>query len=178
MTTDAERSLEVLSRALDQAESVLSEVSADQLADPTPCMDWELSALISHLVADPRNFVAMAKGEEPDWSATPTLPEDWAAEFRGRADDLLDTWRAAGESASPQSIDWQTAEFAVHTWDVVRALGNSAELDDEVAQRGLDFMGGALTPENRGDAFGPAVSVADDAPVYDRLAAWAGRSPQ
>jgi uncharacterized protein (TIGR03086 family) len=178
MTTDTERSLDVLSRAIDQAEAVLAEVSADQLSDPTPCSDWDLKALVSHLVADPRNFVAMGRGEEVDWSAPPPLPDDWTAEFRSGGDELIGQWREAGDSASAQRIDWQTAEFAVHTWDVVRALGLSVELDDEVAQRGLDFMGAALTPDNRGDVFGPAVPVDDDLPVYDRLAAWAGRSPR
>jgi len=178
MTTDAERSLEVLSRALDQTEGVLSQVTRDQLADPTPCLDWDLSALVAHLVADAHNFVTMARGDEPDWTATQSLPDDWTGEFRAGADELLGVWRAAGDSASAPSIDLQTAEMAVHTWDVVRALDLDVELDPEVAQRGFELMSGALTAENRGDAFGPPVSVPDDAPIYDRLAAFAGRSPQ
>ncbi|WP_254185469.1 hypothetical protein [Nocardioides panacis] len=74
-------------------------------------------------------------------------------------------------------MDWQTAEIAVHTWDVVRATGQPARLLPEVAERGLAFMSAMLTPENRGEVFGPAVQVPDDAPVYDRLAAFAGRPP-
>jgi uncharacterized protein (TIGR03086 family) len=178
MTTDTEVSLDVLTRAIDQAEAVLSEVTPDQLSDPTPCSDWDLAALVSHLVADPRNFVAMARGEEVDWSAAPPLPDNWTAEFRSGGDELIGQWRDAGDSASAQGIDWQTAEFAVHTWDVVRALGLSIDLDDEVAQRGLDFMRAALTSENRGEVFGPPVPVDDELPVYERLAAWAGRSPR
>jgi uncharacterized protein (TIGR03086 family) len=178
MPADAERSLEVLSRAIDQTEGVLSQVTRDQLADPTPCSDWDLSTLVAHVVADSRNFVAMAQGDEPDWSAKPSLPDDWTAAFRAGADELLSVWREAGDGASEQSIDLQTAEFAVHTWDVVRSLGLPIELDAEVARRGFELMSGALTAENRGDAFGPPVPVGDDAPIYDRLAAFAGRSPQ
>jgi uncharacterized protein (TIGR03086 family) len=74
-------------------------------------------------------------------------------------------------------VDWQTAELAVHTWDLARAIGHSPHLDPEVAERGLAFMSSALTPEVRGESFGPPVPVADDAPVYDRLAAFAGRTP-
>ena len=37
-------------------------------------------------------------------------------------------------------------------------------------------MSGALTPENRGEAFGEEVAAPADAPAYDRLAAFAGRS--
>jgi uncharacterized protein (TIGR03086 family) len=87
-------------------------------------------------------------------------------------------WRDAGESASTQSMDWQTAELAVHSWDLARATGQSTDLDPEVAQRGLDFMSAALTPENRGAAFGPAVTLPDDAPVFERLVAFAGRDPR
>ena len=56
--------------------------------------------------------------------------------------------------------------------------GPSAALDDEVAERGLAFMQQGLTADNRGEAFGPAVDVPDDAPAYDRLAAFAGRDPR
>jgi len=178
MTAHAKDSVDVLSRALDQTVDVLSAIPADRLSSPTPCGDWDVAGLVAHVVAAPRNFLTMARGGQPDWSAKPSLPVDWAAEFRSGADELLDMWHGASGSASPQAVDWQTAELAVHTWDLVRATGQSRELDPEVAQRGFDFMSSALTPENRGTVFGPAVNVADDAPIYDRLAAFAGRDPR
>jgi uncharacterized protein (TIGR03086 family) len=67
--------------------------------------------------------------------------------------------------------------MAVHTWDLVRATGMRIGLDPEVAERGLAFMAQGLTEDNRGEAFGPAVEVPDDAPVYERLVAFAGREP-
>lgn len=178
MTTNAERSMDVLTRALDQTEDVLSSIPADRLSDATPCAEWDVASLVAHVVVDPRNFITMSHGEQPDWSVMPPLPADWTAEFRSAAGDLVRMWREAGESASPEAMDWQTAEFAVHTWDLVRAIGLPRDLDPEVAQRGLDFMSGALTPGNRGEAFGPEVPIGEDAPVYDRLAAFAGRDPR
>lgn len=170
--------VEVLSRALDQTVDVLSAISADQLSDPTPCGDWDVASLVAHVVAAPQNFVTMATGGKPDWSAKPPLPDDWTAEFRSAADELMRLWGEAGESASPQAVDWQTAEFAVHTWDLVRATGQTRDLDPEVAQRGFGFMSGALTSDNRGQAFAPAVTLGEDAPIYDRLVAFAGRDPR
>lgn len=178
MTTTTQQSIDVLSRALDQTVDVLSAVPADKLSDPTPCADWDVGGLVAHVVATPRNFIAMSRGEQPDWSAKPPLPDDWAAEFRAGANDLLRMWNAAGETASPQGVDWQTAEFAIHAWDLARATGQSVDLDPEVARQGLGFMSAALTPDNRGAAFGPAVTLPDDAPVYDRLVAFAGRDPR
>jgi uncharacterized protein (TIGR03086 family) len=178
VTTTAKQSIDVLSRAVDQAAEVLAAVPADRLSDATPCGDWDVAGLIAHLVAAPRNFVTMSSGGQPDWSAKPTLPADWTAEFRSAADDLLRMWHEAGDSASPQAMDWQTAELAIHTWDLAKATGQSTDLDPQVAQRGLDFMGSALTPDNRGEAFGPAVTLPEEAPVYDRLVAFAGRDPR
>ena len=177
MTTPAEQSIDVLAAALDQAGDVLAAVPADRLSAPTPCRDWDVAELVAHLIAGPRNFVLMSTGGRPDWSTRPPLPGDWAAEFRSGAEELVRRWREAGESASPQSVDWQTAEFAIHTWDLARATGQTRPLEPQVAQRGLDFMSAALTPDNRGEVFGPARTVPEDAPVYDRLVAFAGRDP-
>ena len=172
-------SVVVLSRALDQAGDVLAAVHADQLARPTPCGDWDVAHLIGHLVDAPMRFLEMARNREPDWSSGPrAVTGNWAAEFRSNADDLIHHWHQAGDSVDTGQVDWQTAEIAVHTWDVARATGQSPPLLPEVAERGLAFMSAMLTPENRGKVFGPAVPVPDDAPVYDRLAAFAGRAPR
>jgi uncharacterized protein (TIGR03086 family) len=178
MTTNATQSIDVLSRALDQTATLLSAIPPESLGGATPCREWDVAGLVAHVVAGPRNFILMSTGGKPDWSAEPALPADWTEEFRSAADDLLRVWREAGESATPQAVDWQTAEFAVHSWDLARATGQSTELDPEVAQRGLAFMSAALTHENRGEAFAPQVMLPEDAPVYDRLAAFAGRDPR
>jgi uncharacterized protein (TIGR03086 family) len=169
----------VLSRALDQTGDLLASIHEDQLALPTPCAEWDVARLAAHVVQDPRAFLEMGKGNEVNWSIPPQpVTTGWAADFRVAADDLIHFWHEAGDAAEPGQVDWQTAEFAVHTWDLARAVGSSQPLDAEVAGRALAFMSQALTPQNRGHAFGPEVPVPDDAPVYDRLAGWAGRDPR
>jgi uncharacterized protein (TIGR03086 family) len=177
MTAATTEPVVVLSRALDQAGDVLAAVHEDQLARPTPCDDWNVAQLIGHLVDAPVRFLQMARGEEPNWSAGPRpVTGNWVTEFRSNADDLIHHWHQAGSAADAGQIDWQIAEIAVHTWDVARATGQSSALVSEVAERGLAFMSAMLTAENRGEAFAPAVRLPDDAPVYDRLAAFAGRA--
>lgn len=172
-------SVMVLSRALDQASDVLAAVHEDQLRLPTPCTEWNVERLIAHLVAAPGLGIVIASGNTPDWSAEPApISSDWAVAFRSAADDLMHVWRQAGESVDPRKVDWQTAEFAVHTWDLARATGQSTDLDPEVAVRGLAFLSATLTtPESRGDYFAPEVPIDEHAPPYDRLAALAGRDP-
>jgi hypothetical protein len=65
----------------------------------------------------------------------------------------------------------------VHTWDLATALGRStADLDPEVADRGLAFVRATMTDDNRSLAFGLEQPAPDDADAYKRVAAVAGRS--
>ena len=173
----SQQAVVTLSRALDQAGDVLASVHSEDLDKPTPCGDWSVRDLANHLASGPSRFLQMSRGEEVDWAATPQIPDGaWATTFRADADDLIHHWHGQ-PSDQAAGAGWQTAEMAVHTWDLASALGRTAPLDDEVAEAGLAFMQASLTEDNRGEVFKTAVSVADDAPPYDRLAAFAGRDP-
>lgn len=172
-TSDAVR---VLGHALDQAGDVLDHVRADRLADPTPCGDWDVAALADHLVQAPATFVTMMRGERPDREAPPPhLTEGWGGTFRVRADDLIHVWHTL-DGDPPVPAAWQTAELAVHAWDLAVAIGFPLDrLDPEVAEVGLGFLRASLKPDLRGDAFGPEVPAPEAAGPYDALAAFAGR---
>jgi hypothetical protein len=115
--------------------------------------------------------VAIAWTGRPD----PRRPRPVGRRSSAGADELLAHWRSVGDEAQPAQIDWQTAEFAVHTWDLAQATGWTEPLDPVVAERGLAFMTNALTPDNRGQAFGPEQAAPADAGAYERIAAFAGR---
>ena len=113
----------VLSRAVDQAGDVLDHVHADQLDRPTPCEDWDVAALVDHLVAAPSNFLTMLRGEQPDWSAAPPhLSTGWGPEFRIAGDDLVHAWHQL-EGDPPVPAGLQIAELVLHTWDLATAVG-------------------------------------------------------
>lgn len=185
--------LAVLSRALDQVGEVLAGVRDDQQDLPTPCRSWTVAQLGDHVVHDLRQFTMTATGGTPDWSEqAPVVARDRPAAFRQGAANLLDAWRRAGDLTGTITlpgmgpvparfpVDQQSAEFAVHAWDLARATGQSTNLDPQVGQAALDWIHDALRPQFRGNeadgkAFGHEVSIPDDAPLYDRLAAFAGR---
>lgn len=177
MTSTTGDSIRVLSRALDQTGDVVARVKVDQLSTATPCAEWDVATLVGHLLADTRNFLMVLHGEPPDFSAPPEpVRENWTAAFRSAADDLLHAWHQQAAQDATSDPDWQTAEFAVHTWDLATAIGVPVgDLDPEVAERGLAFMRANLTGDRRGGAFGPEQEPAG-AGAYDRLAAFAGRA--
>lgn len=169
--------LALLGRAVDQQASLLDVVRDDALGKRTPCDQWTVQDLVDHIVAAPTKFAAMVRGESIDWSApTPSAGPDPVASLRSHAEDLLRAWRDSGDPAAAAGIDWQCAEFAVHTWDLAAALGRSTtDLDAGVAERGLAFMRANLTEDRRGPAFGPEQPAPEGADSYQRIAAFAGR---
>jgi len=190
MTSDAD-TIALLDRALDQTAGLIAAVDTSQAGLATPCAEWDVRALVSHLAGqDLRNFLVAARGESADWRApADEIGDDWSAAFRDRAESLRTAWRAAdldrpvagpgGEAPLRFRADQQITELAVHDWDLVKATGQPAGLDPALAEHGLRWGRQMLRPEFRGPdkAFGVAVPVPDDAPVYDRLAGWFGRDP-
>lgn len=190
--TSEQETLWLIERALDQAAAVIAAVRPEQASLPTPCGDWDVRALITHLAGqDLRNFEVSARGETPDWQAPPEeVGNDWAAAFSAGAEAVLAAWRLAdlgrpiaspggGQAALGARASQQVAELATHSWDLTKATGQSADLDPRLAEHALAWSHGMLRPEYRGPgkAFGAEVPVPQEAPAYDRLAGWFGRDP-
>ena len=185
--------LRLLGRALDQTAAVIGAIRQDQAEQATPCPDWDVRALVRHLVGqDLRNFMISARGEAADWQALPDeLGADWEGEFQERAQALLEVWHTAdlnrlvtvpggGEAPLRSRADHQITELAVHSWDLVRATGAPITLDPALAEHALTWSRTMLRPQFRGPdkAFGDEVlPVPEDAPAYDRLVGWFGRDP-
>jgi uncharacterized protein (TIGR03086 family) len=185
--------VDLLGRALDQAHQVLLGAADGDPGAPTPCRSWDLARLRDHVVSDLDRFLVAARGERPDWSAPePDQRGDRAAAFRTGADAVLAAWRTADRSAPVQTqmgevpasfvISQQTAEMAVHAWDLAQATGQRVTWDDEVAGSALGWARQTLKPQFRGDeaqgkVFGPEVAATADAPAQDQLVAWFGRDP-
>jgi uncharacterized protein (TIGR03086 family) len=191
MTSDAD-TVALLERALDQTAALIAAIEPGQAELATPCAGWDVRALVSHLTGqDLRNFLVAVRGEAADWRApADEIGDDWAAAFRDRAEPVRAAWRAAdldrpvtgpgGEAPLRARADQQITELAAHDWDLARAIGQDVTgLDPALAEHALAWSHGMLRPEFRGPdkAFGVEVPVADDAPVYDRLAGWFGRDP-
>ena len=170
--------LAALRSGLDQLADLLTDVRPEASGDPTPCSEWTVQDLVDHVVAAPTRFTRMLREEPIDWAApTPPAGGDPAGAFRAHAEDLLDAWREHSGPVEGAGLDWQCAELAVHTCDLATSVGvPTSSLDPQVAERGLSFMRTSLTPENRGPVYGPEQPAPRDADVYERIAAFAGRS--
>ena len=186
-------SIDLLERTLAQTGAIIARVRPEQATLPTPCASWDVRALVNHVVHDLQQFTETVHGGQ--WAPQDTVVgDDWAGAYREGASALLAAWRRPGalertvrlpfgELPGTWRLGQQITDLAVHGWDVAKATGQSTDLDPEVGRLALDWGRENLKPEFRGDeasgqSFGFEVAVADDAPLYDRLAAFFGRDPR
>lgn len=178
----------VLRQAIDQTGSVLARLTEDQLHHPTPCADWDVAAVIDHLLGSTSRFVAWIGGQ---W--TRPAGDDlaaWKRAYHEGTTVLLDTWSApgaaartyqgpTGEIAADQMLSIQTTEFLAHGWDLAKATDQLALLHPAMAEQALAMIQGMLPAAARGAtrSFAGEVPVPTNAPPYDRLAGYLGRQP-
>lgn len=182
-------------KALDQVTPLIESVTPADLDRPTPCDDWNVRDLLSHLVGVGKRIPHIAAGGSPDEvpASTQGVADDgWTEAWHERLDGLRRSVSStelgtivihpAGRMPWAMAVGIYASELAVHGWDLARALGRDGELDESIAAGVVGPMKGALPAEPRGAAigipFGPVVAVSPDAPPYAQLVAWVGRDPE
>ena len=119
----------------------------------------------------------------------PRSADDPVAAWQHHADAvqaLLETQRGdetfthphAGTHRLADAVDqFYTADVFMHSWDLARAGGQDAGLDEDFAAQLLEGMRPIEQLLRDSGQYGPAVPVPDDAPVVDRLMGFVGRDP-
>jgi len=180
---------------------IIKGTGPDQAGLPTPCSEWDVRALLSHVIGTLWLTEALFTGQAPRYPMAPGgLPgpgldgsdpggDDPAAAYAEAsaaalaavgAGDALSRAHVTplGEMPGPLLAGFTILDIAVHGWDLARATGQPADLDGRLAAHVLAFAEQALaTPQTRGPRIGPAQPVPDAAPVTQRLAAYLGRQP-
>jgi uncharacterized protein (TIGR03086 family) len=179
--------LGLLERALDQTGGIIARVRPDQAGLQTPCTEFDVRALVNHIVYDLHVFTAGVSGGERDSPGADLIGDNWAGAYYAARAALLEAWRQKGvggtlktrlgEFPASWAIGQHLADLAVHAWDVAIATHQKTNLDPEVARVAFDWGRENLKPQYRGQAFGPEVEVPENAPIHERLAGFFGRNP-
>jgi len=165
------------------------------MARPTPCADWTLHGLISHMAAQHYGFAAASVGDgDPARWRPRGLGSDPVAEYRASAETVLAAFSAAGVldrrfplpefTAGPvfparQAVSFHFVDYVVHSWDVARALGAEVHFPPEllaIALRVAEAVPDGEARRSPGSAFAPVVAWQGGSPL-DRIVAVLGRSP-
>jgi uncharacterized protein (TIGR03086 family) len=183
----------LFARSLNQTEQQIAAVRPDELSNRTPCADYDVRALLGHVVAVLHKIARVGAGMDA-WDVPDVIEgvdeDGWAGAFtraRGEAervwadDEKLDRMVTLPWAVLPGRVALHayTHEFTVHSWDLARATDRLAELDPDLAAQALRAFPKFAPPEARSGQgpFGPVVPAPDDADVYTRLASYLGRRP-
>ena len=182
-------------RAVAQTGTVVAAVTPDQFVLPTPCTEYDVRALLSHIVGGLTRAALVGEGD-PHALVRPAMadgvPDDgWPDAYRAIAARATAAWADDAKLDTLVEVPWgkvpgrfalagYVQELLAHGWDLARATGQETERDPELATSALATAKRILPPDIRGDAgvpFGPVVEVSPDAAPYAQLAAWLGRRP-
>jgi uncharacterized protein (TIGR03083 family) len=160
---------------------VVSAVTADDLAKPTPCAGWNLADLLAHMTVQHRGFAAAARGHGADESIWQPAIDAFARDGVRDSEFALPEFGPGAMFPAAMAIGFHYVDYVVHGWDVARTLGLSYELPVDVVAAALPLAlvvpdGDFRTMDNA--PFGPAIPSTDPADDLDRILTYLGRPPQ
>ena len=182
----------LLDRAVASTGKIVAGVRPDQLAAPTPCAEWDVRALLNHVIGVADTFSHAGDGEpiSPPNPRTDYFQGDgYATAYEAATAGMLAVWHAPGaldatimlpfgEAPGSVGAGINFVDVVVHGWDLARATGQDATVDPDLAGPALEVSRGLVSDEFRSaGAFGPEVPAGADASTADRLVAFLGRTP-
>jgi len=174
--------------------AVARETKPDQLAAPTPCAEYDVRALVNHLLfwgpslvgAGRKELVPPPAGSESD---VDLAGGDWLAALERHVGELVAVWsepaawqgvtRMGGELELPGDLvgGMVTGELVLHGWDLARATGQRPEWDEGLAEFVYAEVARTADQGRALGVYGPATTAAADASALDRALALSGRDP-
>lgn len=179
--------VEVLERVLAKDAALLSAVGPDVLGAPTPCPDYDVRALVNHILGWLQVFAAAANGRVFDGDPVAFVSTDPVTEFRASAAELVSGWRSGGvdrqvrmtgaELPGQTVLSMTLMEYVAHGCDLAMATGQVVPFTDEELTVALERARATLPDQYRGPdkPFGPAIDVPEGAPARDRFLGFMGR---
>lgn len=184
-----------LQSALTATRAVVANIGPDDHAGQTPCPDWSVAQLLTHLVVGNRIFAALLRGEQFESfaaAAAALAPEGGAtslAAYDEAAGELVDAFGADGALERSVTVPFGTVpgevalhlritEIIVHGWDLARATGQRLVVPEEVVAAELAFSRQSVreVPPERAP-FAPPQPAPEGADPLDQLVALLGRTP-
>ena len=162
---------------------IIAGVKASQLGDPTPCDEWNVQALIEHIVGGTGMASGSLSGVGPE---PPPQGATSAAAFEAGAAKVLDSANAPGalDATVPSPLgDMPGGQFLsaffmetlVHGWDLAKATGQSTDMPADLAETCYAMFDPTADEMRKAGVFGPRVQVASDAGTQAKLLAALGR---
>jgi uncharacterized protein (TIGR03086 family) len=182
--------LEQYSHAADEFGSRVALIDDDHWHASTPCSDWDVHALLAHMVDELRwvpylvsggrfddagdRFDSDPLGDDPRAAWSAAREQAWSAL---NVDGALDqhVWLSYGEVSARDYLWELTVDLTIHAWDLARGIGADDRLDAELVRRIYHETEKDVERLAASGRFRPPVNVASSADLQARTLALFGR---
>ena len=184
--------IEVYESAVKALVPILAGVTAAQINSGTPCSEWSVQSLINHAIAIQSFGNAVLTKASPNMASIKdvghALPSEGAeAAFKSITDTTLAALKSVnledvvetpfGAMPASNFIMIPITDMIIHKWDLAKATGQNATIDDALAEIGFRVLSPVIAGGREGGAFGPEVTVLASASAQDKLLGLSGRTP-
>jgi len=178
-------------RAVENFAEKAQQVSDDQWNQPTPCTEWDVRALVNHVVGEEWWVRPLAEGktiEEVGSSFDGDLlgddPSSAVAAASAEAADAMDAHipeqpmvhLSFGDTPIEEYAMQMLADHLVHGWDLAAAAGMDRSMDPELVSVVQAWFAPQEEAWRAAGAIGPRVEVDADDPQSELLSVY-GRHP-
>ena len=176
-------------RAVATFDSSMQAVGSDDWSKPTPCTEWDVRALVAHVVDEDLWVPPLLDGktiEEVGDAFADPLGDDPIASWdkakregigASRGVDLEATVHVSfGDITADEYLKQVATDHVIHAWDLARAVGASVDFDDDAVETAYLYLEPNAELWRQAGAFGPAVPAPDGADRLTELVALTGRS--
>ncbi|MBV8295702.1 MAG: TIGR03086 family protein [Acidimicrobiia bacterium] len=177
-------------RALENTGRYVAGVKKSQWRDPTPDEEWDVHALLNHIVSGNFWVSPLVEGktisEVGDRYDGDLLGDDPAAAYEQSAKEAAAAFNAPGAMSAPCAVSYgpvpgevyaghRFIDVLVHGWDLAKATGQDATLPDDLVEAALAVVEPQREILAASGMFASGVQVPDGADRQTRLLAELGR---
>jgi uncharacterized protein (TIGR03086 family) len=178
--------------ALDATREVVAGITDDQWTLPTPCDDWDVRALLNHVVAGNWWASRLAAGATIEEVGTEydgdLLEPSPLGEYHESAIAAARAFEAPGALDAPCAVSYgpvpgsvyaghRLLDVAVHGWDLAVATGRPSPLTPDLVDACWKVLEPQLDLLRASGMFGAEQPIPADADPADRLLLSLGRTP-
>jgi uncharacterized protein (TIGR03086 family) len=169
---------------------IVDNIEPYQLDAPTPCAEYDVRALVNHLLFWGPSLVGAATKETvpPPEKAVDVTQTDWSTALKDHADRMVDAWRdpaawdgtthMGGPMELPAALvaGMIVGEFVIHGWDLAQATGQQPVWDADLLTYLRDEVEKTAAKGREYGVYGQPVTVTSSS-TLDQIIGLTGRDP-
>lgn len=175
-------------------DATVAAIGAQQWQSPTPCTEWDVRAVVNHLVNEQLWATPMLQGQTieqvGDRFDGDLLGDKPLASWRGAAKESMAAVTvpgaldgtinsSMGPSPARQYLTEMTCDLIVHRWDLAQGIGREDRFTDDELDQLAEMVDGLAPMQAELEAagiFASPLATADDDDRQTRLLAAVGRA--